>query len=160
MKVAVYPGSFDPITIGHLDVIERGANIFDELIIVVLVNVDKKGLFDISERVELIKKATCHLNNVKIESFNGLLVDFMDKNKASVILKGLRTNTDFEYELQMALVNKKLAPKIETLFLMSSSEYSHISSSVVKQVGKFGGSILGLVPDVIIQDVIEKLKGE
>ena len=132
MKVAIYPGSFDPITNGHLDIITRGSKIYDKLIVGVLVNIDKKGLFSIEERVELIKKVTMHLPNVEVICFNGLLVDLARKYEAKVILKGLRAVSDFEYEFQMALMNSQLDPNIETLFMMTSSEYSYLSSSSVK----------------------------
>ena len=158
MRVAIYPGSFDPITNGHLDIIQRGCNIFDKVIVAVLINIDKKGLFTIGERVELIKKATAHLENVEVVSFNGLLVDLAKEYNARVILKGLRAVSDFEYELQMALMNSKLDPDIETLFMMTSIEYSYLSSPSVKQVGKFGGDISGLVPKEIIDMVKIRLK--
>ncbi|MDD5793283.1 pantetheine-phosphate adenylyltransferase [Clostridium sp. HCP1S3_B4] len=158
MKIAVYPGSFDPITNGHLDIITRGARTFDKLIVAVLVNVDKKGLFNIDERVELIKKVTKDIKNVEVMSFNGLLIDFIKEQKANVILKGLRALSDFEYEFQMALMNTKLDPDVETLFMMTSSDYSYVSSSAVKQVAKFGGCIEGLVPKEIISDVMERYK--
>ena len=158
MRVAIYPGSFDPITNGHLDIIQRGCNIFDKVIVAVLINIDKKGLFTIGERVELIKKATAHLENVEVVSFNGLLVDLAKEYNARVILKGLRAVSDFEYELQMALMNSKLDPDIETLFMMTSIEYSYLSSSSVKQVGKFGGDISEQVPKEIIDMVKRRLK--
>ncbi|MBC5628462.1 pantetheine-phosphate adenylyltransferase [Clostridium sp. NSJ-6] len=158
MRVAIYPGSFDPITNGHLDIITRGSKIFDRLIVGVLVNIDKKGLFTIEERVELIKKVTKHLPNVEVICFNGLLVDLAKEYNAKVILKGLRAVSDFEYEFQMALMNSQLDPNIETLFMMTSSEYSYLSSSSVKQVAKFGGKINGLVPDEIITEVYNKIR--
>ena len=159
MRAAIYPGSFDPITNGHLDIITRGSKVFDKLIVGVLVNVDKVGLFSIEERVELIKRVTSHLENVEVVSFKGLLVDLAKKNDARVILKGLRAVSDFEYEFQMALMNSQLDSDIETLFMTTSAANSFLSSSSVKQVAKFGGDIKGLVPDEIVDDVIKKIKG-
>lgn len=157
MKSAIYPGSFDPITNGHLDVIERGAKIFDKIIVAVLINVEKKGLFDIKERVELIKKATQGIENVEVISFEGLLIDLLKQKETNIILKGLRTVMDFEYELQMALMNNKLDREVETLFMATATETSFVSSSAVKQVAKFGGSIEGLVPSNIIDDIERKI---
>ncbi|MFX0549110.1 pantetheine-phosphate adenylyltransferase [Hathewaya histolytica] len=158
-RAAVYAGSFDPITNGHLDIIDRASRVFDQLIVGVLINPDKKGLFSIEERVELINKVIKSYNNVKVEGFEGLLVDFMDKHDASVIVKGLRAVSDFEYEFQMAMMNNKLDNTKETIFMATSPQYSYLSSSAVKQVAKFGGCIRDLVPnelnDIIIKKVIE-----
>lgn len=159
MRVAIYPGSFDPVTNGHLDIITRGSKVFDKLIVGVLVNIDKVGLFTIEERVELIKRVTSHLPNVEVVSFNGLLVDLARKHNSKVILKGLRAVSDFEYEFQMALMNSQLDSDVETLFMTTSAANSFLSSSSVKQVAKFGGDIKGLVPDDIVDDVIRKIKG-
>jgi pantetheine-phosphate adenylyltransferase len=157
MKIAVYPGSFDPITNGHLDIIKRGAKLFDKIIVAVLVNVDKKYAFEIDERVELIKKVTRDIENVEVRSFNGLVVNFLKEYNTNIILKGLRTNSDFEYELQMAFMNNELDPNIETICMMSSSKNLHISSSCVKQVAKFGGNIEGLVPTESVSDIIARI---
>lgn len=158
MKVAVYPGSFDPITNGHLDIIKRGAKVFDRIVVAVLINIDKKGLFTPDERVKLIEKAVCDMDNVEVVSFNGLLIDLLKERNSRVVLKGLRAVSDFEYEMQMALMNNKLDSEIETVFMMTAAENSFLSSSSVKQVAKFGGSIEGLVPDCIIEDVINQAK--
>lgn len=157
MKRAVYPGSFDPITNGHLDIIKRAAKVFDEVIVGVLVNVEKKGLFDIDERVKLIERVTKSLDNVKVRSYDGLLINLMKQEEAKVIIKGLRAVSDFEYEFQMALMNNKLDSTIETVFMMTNAQYSYLSSSAVKQVAKFGGCIKELVPDEIIPDIMIKI---
>ncbi|MCY6372372.1 pantetheine-phosphate adenylyltransferase [Clostridium ganghwense] len=157
MRRAVFPGSFDPITKGHLDIIKRASKIFDEVIVAVLINPDKKGLFTIEERVELIKKVIKDIENVRVESFHGLLVNYMKQREAQVIIKGLRAVADFEYELQMALMNKKLDPEVETVFMMTSAKYSYLSSSSIKQVVTFGGCIDELVPDEIIPDIMGKI---
>jgi pantetheine-phosphate adenylyltransferase len=160
MKIAVYPGSFDPITNGHLDIIKRATKVFDEVIIVVSVNPEKKGLFEAEERVQLIRRVTSALLNVKVEYFSGLLINFMKEKEAKVIIKGLRAVSDFEYEFQMALMNNKLDPSIETVFMMAKAEYSFFSSSAVKQVAIFGGSIKGLIPDEIIDEVMIKINNK
>lgn len=157
MKIAVYPGSFDPITNGHLDIIKRGAEVFDKIIVAVLVNVDKNYLFESDERVELIKKVTKDIENVEVRSFNGLLITFLKECNTNLILKGLRTTFDFEYELQMSYANHELDSNIETVCMMSSSKNLHISSSCVKQVAKLGGNIEGLVPNEIVSDIISRI---
>jgi pantetheine-phosphate adenylyltransferase len=157
MKIAVYPGSFDPITNGHLDIIKRGAKVFDKIIVAVLVNVDKKYLFEIEERVELIKKVTRDIENVEVISFNGLLVNLLKECNTDIIIKGLRTTFDFEYELQMAFMNNELDSNIETVCMMSSAKNLHISSSCVKQVAKFGGNIERLVPSEIVSDIVARI---
>ncbi|WP_142414449.1 pantetheine-phosphate adenylyltransferase [Hathewaya massiliensis] len=157
MKIAVYPGSFDPITNGHLDIIKRASKVFDKVVVGVLINPEKKGLFSIDERVELINKVISPYENVKVESFEGLLIDFMDKHNANVIVKGLRAVSDFEYEFQMAMMNNKLDNTKETVFMATSPEYSYLSSSSVKQVAKFGGCIKELVPEEIREIISRKV---
>lgn len=158
MKRAVYPGSFDPMTKGHLDIIERASGIFDEVIIAVLINPEKKGLFNAEERVNMIEKTITDFKNVRVESFTGLLVDFMKKKEANLIVKGLRAVSDFEYELQMALLNNKLDTRVETVFLMTNEKYSCISSSAVKQIAMFGGKLTDFVPGEIVKDIEDKFK--
>ena len=158
MSIFIYPGSFDPVTNGHLDIIERAAKICDKLIVAVLINNSKSPAFTIDERVYMLKKAVEHCENVCVESFSGLLVDYVKQKKANVIIKGLRAVSDFEYELQMALLNKNQAPEIETLFMMSNINYSFLSSSMVKELARHKGNIAGLLPDAIIEDVINKFR--
>ncbi|MFH1386927.1 MAG: pantetheine-phosphate adenylyltransferase [bacterium] len=146
MKIAIYPGSFDPITNGHLDVIERAAKLFGEVIVAVIHNPEKKPRFSFKERLAMIKEAVAHCQNVKVESFDGLLVDYVKAKGAGSIIRGLRAVSDFDYEFQMALTNRKMAPEIETVFLMTDYRYSYLSSSFVKQIAKLGGDIAGLVP--------------
>jgi pantetheine-phosphate adenylyltransferase len=149
VKVAVYPGSFDPITYGHLDIIERGKKVFDKIIVAVLVNSSKDPLFSVEERTEMIREATRHLSNVEVDSFNGLLVDYLKKRNPHAILRGLRAISDFEYELQIASINRKLNDKVETFFLMTSNEHSFISSSMVKEVARYGADVKDLVPGTV-----------
>lgn len=160
MGKAICPGSFDPITNGHLDIIERASKVFDELIVGVLVNPEKKSLFSVDERVEQIKKLVVNLPNVRVKKFSGLLVNLMNKEGAGVIVKGLRGVSDFEYEFQMAAMNNKLDPSKETMFIMTKAEYCYLSSSSVKQVAMFGGCIKGLVPDEIIPDIMRKINSK
>ncbi|WP_297435098.1 pantetheine-phosphate adenylyltransferase [uncultured Clostridium sp.] len=157
MRKAIYPGSFDPVTKGHLDIIRRGAKNFDKLTVSVLVNIDKKGLFTIDERVELLKEATKEFDNVEIISFSGLLVDLVRGEENLVVLKGLRNSTDFNYEMQMDNLNKVLDSECETMYLVSIPKYSSISSSAVKQIARFGGDISFMVNDVTEKKILEKI---
>ena len=157
MRKAIYPGSFDPVTKGHLDIIRRGAKNFDKLTVSVLVNIDKKGLFTIDERVELLKEATKEFDNVEIISFSGLLVDLVRGEENLVVLKGLRNSTDFNYEMQMDNLNKILDSECETMYLVSIPKYSSISSSAVKQIARFGGDISFMVNDVTEKKILEKI---
>jgi pantetheine-phosphate adenylyltransferase len=145
-SIAIYPGSFDPITLGHLDIIERGCRLFDRVIVAVLRNPSKSPLFTVEERLALIRQSIEHLNNVEVDAFGGLTVEYAKIKNASVIIRGLRVLSDFEKELQMAHTNKTLSQEVETVFLTTSTEHSFLSSSVVKEIAKFGGSIEHLVP--------------
>lgn len=158
--IAVYPGSFDPVTCGHLDVIKRSAALYEKVYIAVLINTNKRQLFTIEERKELIRRVTKDIPNVEVVNFDGLLVEFMHELGALIIVKGLRAVSDFEYEFQMALTNRKLAPDIETTFLMTSAEYQYLSSSIVKDIAQFNGSLTGLVPEEIEKDIYSKFKKE
>lgn len=154
---AVYPGSFDPMTLGHLDIIERAAAIFDELTVSVLNNKAKTALFSVEERVEILKEATKHLPNVKVDSFSGLLVDYAKQRDIHVSVRGLRAVTDFEYELQIAQTNSKFSGgNLDTIFLTTSLEYAYLSSSTVKEIASFGGDISETVPDFVAKKVYEK----
>ena len=158
MRRAVYPGSFDPLTLGHLDVIRRSAKLVDELIVAVLYNSSKNSLFSSDERVSMIKEVTADIPNVKVESFSGLLIDYAKKKDVHVSIRGLRAITDFEYELQMSQTNRKLNADVETLFLTTSLDYSYLSSTTVKEVASFGGDISQFVPEVVAEKVTEKIK--
>ena len=158
MLRAIYPGSFDPVTYGHLDIIERSCKIADELIVGVLNNNAKMPLFSVEERVKMLNEVTCHLPNVVIEPFDGLLVDFARQRKADCIIRGLRAITDFEYELQMAQTNHKLGAEIETVFLTTNIEYSYMSSTTVKEIAAFGGDITQFVPEAVRRELNEKMK--
>ena len=151
--IAIYPGSFDPITLGHLDIIQRGDRLFEKVIVAVLCNPSKSPIFSLEKRVDQIQRCTQHMPNVEVESFTGLTVEYARQKGAGVLLRGLRVLSDFEKELQMAHTNKTLWANIETVFLATSNEYSFLSSSVVKEVAKFGGSIDHLVPDNVAQDL-------
>lgn len=159
MKIAVYPGSFDPVTLGHLDVMKRSASLVDQLIVGVLQNNKKNPLFSVEERVKILMQATKDISNIRVESFSGLSIDFARKCNAQFLVRGLRAITDFDYELQMAQTNRVLAPGIDTIFLTTSLEYAYLSSSTVKEVAYYGGDITKFVPEVVVGAVADKMKG-
>ena len=158
MIKAIYAGSFDPVTFGHLDIIRRSSSIVDELIVGVLVNRAKSPLFSVEERVNMLREVTKDLQNVKIESFSGLLVDFAKKSNANVLVRGLRAVTDFEYELQMAQTNHVICPQVDTMFLTTNLEYAYLSSTIVKEVASYGGDISAFVPENVMNYVHEKIR--
>ncbi|MDF2800289.1 MAG: pantetheine-phosphate adenylyltransferase [Anaerocolumna sp.] len=158
MRVGIYPGSFDPVTFGHLDIIVRASKLVDCLIIGVLKNSSKNPLFTTSERVELLKETTKNIPNVVIEEYQGLLVDYADEKKANIIVRGLRAITDFEYELQLAQTNHKLNPRVDTVFLTTSVEYAYLSSSTVREIASYGGNIDQFVPACVMQPIYNKFK--
>ena len=160
MSTAVYPGSFDPITLGHLNVIRRASSLFDELVVCVMVNSGKNPLFNVEERVELIERTTSRFPNVKVESSGDLLVDFMNARGAKVIIKGLRAVSDFDREFQIALINRKLDESIETLFMPSSEKYTYLSSTAVKEMARYGADLQTFVPMEIIEDVLKKIENQ
>lgn len=157
MKTAVYPGSFDPITSGHLNIIRRAANIFDKLIVCVMVNAGKNPMFTLEEREELIRRVTQDLPNVEVDCSNELLADYARRRGSCVIVKGLRAGSDFENEFQMALVNRKINPELDTMFLTADSQYMYLSSSMVKELGKYGADLSDFLPGEIIPDFQKKL---
>ena len=156
IKRVVYPGSFDPVTNGHLDVIQRAATIFDEVIVAVARNAEKKALFTTEERVELLQLSTIHLGKIRVASFNGLLVNFAKEQGATAVVRGLRAISDFEFEFQMALMNRKLEPALETLFLMPREEYTALSSRMVKEIALLGGDVSLFVPQPVHRRLAEK----
>jgi pantetheine-phosphate adenylyltransferase len=155
--IAIYPGSFDPPTNGHLDLIERGSNIFDELVVAILRNSEKSPLFSLGERRAMLESMTGEFSNVRVDTFDGLTVDYALRVKAKAVLRGIRAISDYEYELQMALMNRKLHPELETVFMMPAEQYSYLSSRLVREVAQLGGSIKGLVPEMVEQRLKEKL---
>lgn len=158
MKIAVCPGSFDPVTLGHLDIINRASKLFDKVIVLVSFNPGKNtASFSVEERMNMISLVTCHLNNIAVDSYNGLLADYLQKTGAAAIVKGLRAVSDFEYEFQMALANKQLYADAETVFLTTSSENMYLSSSVVKEIASLGGDISGFVPPEILETIKNRL---
>ncbi|MGA2989116.1 MAG: pantetheine-phosphate adenylyltransferase [Candidatus Korobacteraceae bacterium] len=155
---AIYPGSFDPLTNGHLDLIERGAKIFDVLIVAILHNRDKEPLFTLEERLEMLRQTTSRWENVRVDAFEGLLVDYAMRNDAKAVLRGIRAVSDYEYELQMALMNRKLEPRLETIFMMPAQAYSYLSSRLVREIYMLGGCVSDLVPELVRQELERKLK--
>jgi pantetheine-phosphate adenylyltransferase len=156
MTIAIYPGSFDPLTMGHVDIIQRGSRFFDRIVVAVLINVDKSPLFTVHERVDIAREVFQGRPNVEVDTFDGLLVDYARRKNASVIVRGLRAVSDFEYELQMALMNRRLNPDVETIFLMPAEPYTYVSSRLVKEVVALGGSVKGLVPEIVERRLREK----
>lgn len=157
-KIAIYPGTFDPFTNGHLDLVLRSVRLFDRLIIAVTTNVKKTPLFSVPERMELIERSLPAGSNISVESFSGLLVDYAEKRGSIIVIRGLRAVSDFEYEMQMALLNRRLNPCIETIFKMSSEEYSFLTSTAVKEIAQLGGCVEGLVPHAVKSALMEKFK--
>ena len=157
MKIAIYPGSFDPVTIGHLNIIQRAANIFDKLIVCVMVNAGKNPMFTLEERVDLIRRVTEDIPNVEVDSSSELLADYAKRRGSCVIVKGLRAGSDFENEFQMALINKKINPELDTMFLTAESQYMYLSSSMVKELGSYGVELSDFLPEEIISDFQKKL---
>jgi pantetheine-phosphate adenylyltransferase len=155
--LAVYPGSFDPLTNGHVDIITRGARIFDRIIVAILINAEKAPLFEMTERLEIAKEVFKEFPNVEVDTFDGLLVDYVERRRAHVIVRGLRAVSDFEFEFQMALMNRRLNGKIETVFMMPAEQYSYISSRLIKEVFALGGRVHGLVPDTVEERLRQKV---
>ena len=153
MRAAVYPGSFDPVTKGHLDIIRRASKTFDKVYVAILTNSSKTPMFSLEQRLDWLKRSTADIENVEIDSFSGLLVNYLKEKNANIIIKGLRAVSDFEYEFQMALMNRKLNPDVETLFMMTSGKYSYLSSSIVKEVARHRASLDGLVPEFMIEEI-------
>jgi pantetheine-phosphate adenylyltransferase len=156
-SVAIYPGSFDPVTNGHLDLIERGQKMFDKLIVAVLKNVDKEPLFSLDERIDMLREVTKQWESVEIDVFQGLLVEYARKRGAAVILRGIRAVSDYEYELQMALMNRKLEPRLETVFMLPGETYSYLSAKLVREIAHLGGPLTGLVPPIVEQRLRAKV---
>ena len=161
MRRAIYPGSFDPLTNGHLDIIERGSKLFDEIVVAVLNNPDKEAMFSVAERQSILAEVLPEIKSenckISVDSFEGLLVEYAVKKQASAIVRGIRAISDYEYELQMALMNRRLEPRVETVFLMSAEDFSYVSSRLVKQIFALGGAIDGLVPPLVKEKMREKL---
>jgi len=156
--IAIYPGSFDPPTNGHLDLIERGSKIFEELVVAILRNSEKSPMFSVAERFQMLTTLTAHLKNVRLDTFGGLMVEYAKSIDATCVLRGIRAVSDYEYELQMALLNRKLEPTLETVFMMPADKYSYVSSRLVREVAQLGGPVKGLVPEVVEHKLRQKLE--
>jgi pantetheine-phosphate adenylyltransferase len=159
-RLAVYPGSFDPLTNGHVDIIERGTHLFEKIIVAILVNAEKSPLFSIEERLDIVRATFRSRPNVEVDTFDGLLVDYVAHRKANVIVRGLRALSDFEAEFQMALMNRRLSPNVETVFMMPAEQYTYISSRLIKEVFSLGGQVRGLVPEIVVTRLQEKQRGK
>ena len=158
MKIAIYPGTFDPFTNGHLDIVERGLMIFEEVIVALAPSIRKQPLFSVEERVAMMRGSLKNIERVRIEVFDSLLVDFVSKKSGIAIIRGLRAVSDFEYEMQMALMNRRLDSEIETVFMMPSEEYSYLTSTIVKEIASFNGNVKGLVPEIVERSLKEKFR--
>jgi pantetheine-phosphate adenylyltransferase len=157
MRAAVYPGSFDPLTNGHLDIIRRGSKLFDRFLVAVLENEGKSALFSVAERKELITRCTAGIATIEVHSFSGLLIDFMSRVNANVVVRGIRAVSDYEYELQMALMNRDLSPNVETIFMLPAVEYTYVSSRLIKEVFRLGGDVARLVPPPVLESLKARL---
>ena len=158
--LAVFPGSFDPLTNGHVDIIERGKHLFEKIIVAILVNAEKSPLFSMEERVEIVRETFHGQSNVEVDTFDGLLVEYVERRNAQVIVRGLRALSDFEAEFQMALMNRRLSPNVETVFMMPAEQYTYISSRLIKEVFSLGGQVRGLVPEIVVTRLQEKQRGK
>lgn len=157
MRLAIYPGTFDPVTNGHLDIVERAAMLFDQVIVAVTTNSAKNPMFSVAERLDMFREVTQHLSNVQIESFSGLLVEYAARRGASVLIRGLRAISDFEYESQMALINRKISHGMDTVFLTANEKYTYLNSTIVKEVARFGGDVTCFVPTTVNERIRQKL---
>src|SRR3954463_10204344 len=159
-RLAVFPGSFDPLTNGHVDIIERGTHLFEKIIVAILVNAEKSPLFSMAERVDIVRETFRGRANIEVDTFDGLLVDYVERRSAHVIVRGLRALSDFETEFQMALMNRRLSPSVETVFMMPAEQYTYISSRLIKEVFSLGGQVRGLVPEIVVTRLQEKQRGK